>query len=180
MPRNSVPSGFAAFWHLVHEGGLTIETCAGPPGQEVVVLRTLTQLDGDRTTCVFQDHLRGLSQAQRQDLAARHRQAVAGSVGKMISGLDRWERVARISLWALFAAGETAFAGLWGLHGFSVAEVATLVSGQAGCVVPVVGRFALPYAMPYVHKAYGWFLARQRRKVSAEVYARMQRGERIL
>jgi hypothetical protein len=175
-------SRFRDLWHLLHEGGLVIETRAVEQPAAPLALRTVLQLDGDRMISVDLSAIAALSQDERLRLMDRHRRDVLDKTAGVFGGLNRGLFVLRAGL--LAGAGVGAVGGVTttviAAAGVAPIGVIGLAYAQLPWVAPLLCHWLLPYGMRAVWMVTTPALRAARRAVSAEVYARMVRGEPIL
>jgi len=168
-------AGFQSIWHLIHTGGLTVETRSKTaPGRPA--LQTLLQLDGDQLVCVDLSAMAGLTQCERLRLAAEHRMQLRAQIDALKTPVLAVITWLRYSSWA-GAAGLDAFS----LHG-------TLISHLSfHSLEPALGSFvfwALPFGLPWLlHQRNGAFhqaFHTEQRAISQAIYEKLKEKSFVL
>jgi hypothetical protein len=162
-------AGVQSIWHLIHTGGLTVETRSKTaPGRPA--LQTLLQLDGDQLLCVDLSAMAGLTQWERLRLAAEHRMQLRAQIDALKTPVLAVITWLRYSSWA-GAAGLDAFS----LHGTLISHPSfhSLEPALVGLVF-----WALPLGLPWLlHPRNGAFHQAfhiEQRAVSRAIYEKLK------
>jgi hypothetical protein len=168
-------AGTQSIWHLIHTGGLTVETRSKTvPGRPA--LQTLLQLDGDQLLCVDLSAMAGLTHWERLRLAAEHRSKLRAQIDALKTPALAVISWLRYLSWT-GAAGLAAFS----LHDTLISHLSihSLEPALEGLVF-----WALPLGLPWLLRqrngAFHRAFHTEQRAVSQAIYEKLKAKSIVL
>jgi hypothetical protein len=172
VPDTSSSARFAGIWSILHEGGLVIDTPVADHPEAPLALRTVLQLDGDRTVIVDLGAMAHMSQYERLRLAVRHGRDVRAKSAALFAGLHRGALLLRGCLLIGFGGTEM-YSFATRIAQWQQFDWRGLLREQIPCLLLLAGHKLLPYGTRLLHVGTRRLLSRERRRVSGEAYTRM-------